>query len=143
MSATGQLIRSTRHVIAYFGLNDPDCPHFADPATGTLDLVAGVYRTHTGKIPTCFTTDPERARQVIEVNQPVMDALHVISQALPTDAPSDQPDGPDDVIEHITGWLAQIDPFTGRHPGLSDVIGVLERAAALAEATVPRQRNAA
>lgn len=142
MSAAGQLLLDTRATVNTHGLTDGDHPQFAD-TTGRLDLVAAVFVTATGKTPACFTHDTDLSQLLIETNEPVMTALRWISTVLPTEAPADDLDAPDDVIEHIAGWLADRDPFLGRRPGPADVIGVLERAAAEAGAPIPRQRTAA
>ena len=101
-----------------------------------------MFHAVTGRAPHAFLDDPAYARLLIETNEPVMTALRWISRVLPTEAP-DSGNG-DDVIEHLAGWLTQRDPFLGRRPNTSDVLGILTRAARAADstATVPAQRAA-
>lgn len=140
MSQTGPILRAAQQLLNHHGLIDPDHGHFAD-AQGRLDIAAAVFFAVTGKTPAAFLNDPTYARLLIETNEPVMAALLCVSRVLPTEAP-DSGNG-DDVIEHLAGWIAAVDPHLHRRPGTADVIGVLDRAARAADATgtVPAQRT--
>ena len=138
MSETGVILRTTQQVLNHHGLIDPDHSNFTD-AHGRLDIASAAFRAVTGRTPHAFLDDAVYARLLIETNEPVMTALRWVSRVLPTEAP-DSGNG-DDVIEHLAGWLTQRDPFLGRRPNTSDVLGILERAARASESTqsVPHQ----
>lgn len=144
MSETGLILRTTQQIVNYFGLIAPGHPHFAD-REGRLDIAGAAFRAVTGTTPNAFLDDPDTARLLIETNEPVMTAIRWVSAVLPTLPPHDDNTGIDDHIEHLAAWLSDTDPYLGRRPNTSDVVGVLERAADAADnvTDVPRQRTAA
>lgn len=130
MSSTGTVLNITAQLLTYFGL---DRELIANAKTGQLSIEAAAYRAVTGSTPNAFHDHAVHADLLIQTDEKVMDALRWISAVLPTDAPHDPATGIDDHLEHIRTWISEIDFYTQRQPNLSDVIGVLERAAQAAD----------
>ncbi|GAA2770597.1 hypothetical protein XF35_39135 [Streptomyces platensis subsp. clarensis] len=144
MSETARLLRAAQQVLHEHGLLDSDLGNFADP-DGRLDIVAAIYRAATGTTPDCFINAPKIARQLIDANELVTDAIRWVSAVLPTYPSHDQGTGIDDHIEHLAFWVLEPDFFLDRCPNTSDAIGVLGRAAQTADACtdIPDLRPAA
>lgn len=128
-TSTGLILRTAADILNYYGLHTGE--QFATN-TGSLDVCAAIYRAVTGSTPNCFLTDENDASTLIESNVDVFDAIKAVSAALPTE-PSTTDVGPDramtDYVEHVSNWAATV-PVFGDHPTtLSEVIGVLTRAA--------------
>lgn len=128
-TSTGTILRTTREIVSYFGINTDD--HFATN-DGRLDLCAAIFRAHTGKTPNCFLTDEDASLLLIETNPAVMNAIRMVSTVLPTQpcvtevAPGEEVP---DYVEHVSNWAATAPVLGDRPPTVSEVIGVLTRAA--------------
>lgn len=133
-SSTGTVLRTTRDIVNYYGLWTGD--QFATN-DGRLDLVAAIYRAVTGSTPNCFLTDEDMALLLIETNAVVMDAVRMVSAVLPTQ-PCTTEVAPGyevpDYVEHVSNWACTAPVFSTRPPTVSEVIGVLDRAADTADA---------
>ena len=141
-TSTGTILRTTREIVSYFGLHTGE--QFADPATSRLDFVAAIYRAATDTTPNAFTTDENKSLLLIEANTHVMDAVRMVSSVLPTEpCTTEVAPGHDvpDYVEHVSNWASTVPVFGDRPPTVSEVIGVLTRAAdkadQLAAASLP------
>ncbi|MEU6016924.1 hypothetical protein ABZ826_23605 [Streptomyces sp. NPDC047515] len=141
MSSTGTVLRTTAHVLNYFGLHTG--PQFAT-IDGRLDITAAIFRAVTGKTPNCFLTDEDYSLLQIQSCEPAMDAIRMLSAVLPTEPPVDLVTGLDDYIEHVCHW-AMTPVWTGngddQAPTMPEVIGAILRAAQTADALtdIPHQ----
>ncbi|MFF1916183.1 hypothetical protein ACFVYE_32270 [Streptomyces sp. NPDC058239] len=133
-TSTGTILRTAAHVLNYYGLHTGK--QFAS-ADGRLDICAAVFRAATGKTPNCFLTDEDAALLQIQVCEPAMDAIRMLSAVLPTLPPTDLNTGADDHIEHVCHW-AMTPVWTGnaddQPPSMPEVIGAVLRAAQAADA---------
>ncbi|WP_093803939.1 hypothetical protein [Streptomyces sp. Wb2n-11] len=141
-TSTGTVLNVTCQLLNYYGL---ERQLIANPADGALSIEAALFRATTDRTPNAFLGDDALAQLLIDTNETVQGALRWISAALPTDAPHDPNTDIDDHLEHIRTWVNDIDFFTQRQPSVSDVIGVLKRAAQLANTLtdIPAPRAAA
>ena len=139
-SSTGTILRTAAQILNWSGLHTGD--QFATN-NGQLDVCAAIYRAVTGSTPNCFLTDEDMALLLIETNAVVMEAIRMVSAVLPTQpctteiAPGyDVPD----FIEHVSNWACTAPVFSDQPPTVSEVLGVLRRAADTADnltATLP------
>lgn len=127
MSSTGTILRTAAQLYAYYGRHTG--PHFAHP-DGRIDEIAAIYHAVTGHTPHAFTTNDDLALLLITTNQPVMEALYVLSAVLPSQPPDT--DGHPDHIEHIAWWAAH---GTGHDdtPTTAEINGIFLRAADTAD----------
>ncbi|MFF9632914.1 hypothetical protein [Streptomyces fradiae] len=141
MSTTGTTLRTACHLLNYYGLADPNHPHYAMP-DGRLTALAALYRAATGTTPPPVHDDPDTAKQLMLAHPLVHDSIRWISAVLPTQPGLDEDTNLPDHIDHIDHWAADTDPYTGHQPNTSDVIGLLLRAAhaadTLTHTTAPR-----
>ncbi|TXS68897.1 hypothetical protein [Streptomyces sp. sk2.1] len=129
-SSTGTILRTTAHILSYYGLHTGK--QFAS-ADGRLDICAAIFRATTGKTPNCFLTDEDTALLQIRMCEPAMDAIHMLSAILPTQPPTDPDTSADDHIEHVTHWATTPTWPDQQPPTTSEVIGAILRAAQTAD----------
>ncbi|MDX5526127.1 hypothetical protein PV677_36265 [Streptomyces sp. DE06-01C] len=128
-SSTGTILRTAAHILNYHGLHTGK--QFATH-DGRLDITAAIFRAATGKTPNCFLTDENASLLQIQVCEPAMDAIRMVSAVLPTEPSTDPAAGRDDHIEHVSNWAGPIRPGADA-PTHPEVIGVLLRAAQAAD----------
>ncbi|WP_097865853.1 DUF6197 family protein [Streptomyces sp. rh34] len=128
-SSTGTILRTTAHILNYYGLHTGK--QFATH-DGRLDITAAIFRATTGKTPNCFLTNENASLLQIQVCEPAMDAIRMVSAVLPTEPSTDPATGRDDHIEHVSNWAGPTRPDTDA-PTHPEVIGVLLRAATAAD----------
>lgn len=143
-TSTGTILRTAAHILNYYGLHTGR--QFAS-VDGRLDITAAIFRAATGKTPNCFLTDEDTALLQIQVCEPAMDAIRMLSAVLPTLPPTDPGTGTDDHIEHICHWVTK-PVWTGnaddQPPTTPEVIGTILRAAQAADTfTAAPHQNAA
>ncbi|MEV2259136.1 hypothetical protein AB0J13_10810 [Streptomyces anulatus] len=129
-SSTGTILRTAAHVLNYYGLHTGK--QFATH-DGRLDITAAIFRAVTGKTPNCFLTDENASLLQIQVCEPAMDAIRMVSAILPSLPPTDLETGLNDYIEHVCHWATTPvwpDTTSPSHP---EVIGTLLRAAQAAD----------
>ncbi|MFE7111716.1 hypothetical protein ACFU98_29835 [Streptomyces sp. NPDC057575] len=126
-SSIGTILRTTAHILSYYGLHTGK--QFAS-ADGRLDICAAIFRATTGKTPNCFLTDEDTALLQIQVCEPAMDAIRMLSAVLPGLPPTDPDSGADDHIEHVCHWAVTPD---NQPPTMPEVIGAILRAAQAAD----------
>jgi hypothetical protein len=132
-SSTGTILRTTRDIVSYYGLWTGE--HFATP-DGRLDLSAAIYRAVTGSTPNCFLDDEDMALLLIESNPDVIDAIRMVSAVLPTQpCTTEIVPGYEvpDYVEHVSNWASTAPVLAQQPPTVSEVIGVLTRAADTAD----------
>lgn len=129
-SSTGTILRTAAHILNYYGLHTG---HQFATHDGRLDINAAIFRAATGKTPNCFLTDENAAIFQIQVCEPAMDAIRMVSAILPSLPPTDLITGRDDHIEHLCHWATTpVWPGTNS-PNHPEVIGTLLRAAQAAD----------
>ncbi|MFE9491441.1 hypothetical protein ACFYNF_34225 [Streptomyces sp. NPDC006641] len=143
-TSTGTILRTAAHILNYYGLHTGR--QFAS-VDGRLDITAAIFRATTGKTPNCFLTNENASLLQIQVCEPAMDAIRMLSAVLPTLPPTDPGTGTDDHIEHVCHW-AMTPVWTGnaddQPPTMPEVIGAILRAAQAADTfTAAPHRNAA
>ncbi|MEU9849299.1 hypothetical protein [Streptomyces sp. NPDC047985] len=131
MSSTGTVLRTTAHILNYYGLHTGT--QFAT-VDGRLDITAAIFRAVTGRTPNCFLTDEDHSLLQIRMCEPAMDAIRMLSAVLPTQPPTDPDTGLDDHIEHVTHWATTPTWPDQNAPTTSEVIGAILRAAQAADA---------
>ncbi|MEU3656484.1 hypothetical protein AB0E67_27485 [Streptomyces sp. NPDC032161] len=131
MSSTGTALRTTAHILNYYGLHTGT--QFASH-DGRLDITAAIFRAVTGKTPNCFLTDEDYSLLQIRMCEPAMDAICMLSAVLPTEPPTDPGTGADDHIEHVTHWATTRTWPDQQPPTTPEVIGAILRAAQAADA---------
>ncbi|CAM5493484.1 MULTISPECIES: DUF6197 family protein [Streptomyces] len=132
-SSTGTILRTTRQIVSYYGLWTGE--QFATN-DGRLDLCAAIYRAVTGSTPNCFLDDEDMALLLIETNPDVWDAIRMVSAVLPTQpCTTEITPGYEvpDYVEHVSNWAATAPVFADQPPTVSEVIGLLTRAADTAD----------
>ncbi|MFD8626646.1 hypothetical protein ACFV4E_22645 [Streptomyces hygroscopicus] len=132
-SSTGTVLRTTRDIVNYYGLWTGE--QFAT-RDGRLDLSAAIYRAVTGQTPNCFLNDEDMALLLIETNPVVMEAIRMVSAVLPTQPCTTEVDPGyevPDYVEHVSNWASTAPVFAEQPPTVSEVLGLLERAADTAD----------
>ncbi|GHJ34266.1 hypothetical protein TPA0910_86990 [Streptomyces hygroscopicus subsp. sporocinereus] len=142
-SSTGTVLRTTRDIVNYYGLWTGE--QFAT-RDGRLDLSAAIYRAVTGQTPNCFLNDEDMALLLIETNPVVMEAIRMVSAVLPTQPCTTEVDPGyevPDYVEHVSNWASTASVFAQQPPTVSEVLGLLARAADTADNLATRLPNAA
>lgn len=132
-SSTGTVLRTTREIVNYYGLHTGE--QFASH-DGRLDFAAAIYRAVTGNTPNCFLNDEGMALLLIETDAVVMEAIRMVSAVLPTQ-PSTTEVAPGyevpDYVEHVSNWVSTRPIGATAPPTVSEILGLLERAADTAD----------
>jgi len=142
--STGTILRTAAQLLHEFGLHTGE--QFADNNTGRLDVCAAIYRAATGSTPNCFLTDEDMASTLIGSNPDVGDAIRMVSAVLPTPpCTTEVVPGYEvpDYVEHVSNWAATAPVLADLPPTVSEVMGVLERAADTADNLDPSLPTAA
>lgn len=144
MPKTAETLRTSAHIVTYFGLWTGT--QFAS-SDGRLSITAAIYRAVTKATPNAFLDNEDAALALIGENPTVMNAVKFLSACLDTEPPVDKATRRYDHIEHIERYAAEKPPHSTTPPTEAEVIGRILRAAQtadnLAGLSIPRPHTAA